>query len=686
MKRPWQIWSLFALCLAMVLPGMIWLTYKAIQLDRAEALAQQHADLEETIGSALWQMDTELTRLLAVEIARPSSFYRPLPSAADTGKAESQAATRGPIQPSPYVHLHFEIRPDGQWSSPQCSEPQPIEIAQDDDASQQSRHGSHDRLQDLAQSVRYEDLIGRLPRQNLETEWLAQNVQSLNTGLLVPQNKVFQNTFDLPDVRQQLDAQRIEPTDGEFDEPLQQAAAPGANPYLLARNQRIQQRRGNELQNRDEALQAAAQQAFVDNYFNTARTAPPEPAVLGVSQPLWSGSRLLLARRVETGGEIVIQGCWLDWPKIKAALLQRIEPILPGADLEPVRDSRQVRFSRVLATLPVQLIAPDTLPPLEPWSSLEGGETASLAGRDGTVPLLSQPLPGGEQNGTGTFETADSPGFSPFRLGASPIFSQPLRVSLWVAWGFFALATLALAVLLRGVVTLSERRAAFVSAVTHELRTPLTTFRMYAEMLAEGMVADEGQRGVYLQTLKVEADRLTHLVENVLQYARLERGSQGKRRETIRLGDLLQRIEPRLRERAEQADMTIVIEADAAERQIQIATDPAAIEQILFNLVDNACKYARASDDRRIHCRVQADSRNVRIEVRDHGPGISGAEMRRLFQPFSKSAQAAANSAPGVGLGLALSRRLANQLDGRLVVGRSNGPGATFMLQLPRPA
>jgi signal transduction histidine kinase len=255
-----------------------------------------------------------------------------------------------------------------------------------------------------------------------------------------------------------------------------------------------------------------------------------------------------------------------------------------------------------------------------------------------------------------------------------------------VAWGFFSLATLALAVLLRGVVTLSERRAAFVSAVTHELRTPLTTFRMYAEMLAEGMVADEAQRGVYLQTLKVEADRLTHLVENVLQYARLERGSQGKRRETIRLGDLLQRIEPRLRERAEQADMTIVIEADTAERQIQIATDPAAIEQILFNLVDNACKYARASDDRRIHCRVEADSRNVRIEVRDHGPGISGAEMRRLFQPFSKSAQAAANSAPGVGLGLALSRRLANQLDGRLVVGRSNSPGATFMLQLPRPA
>ncbi len=75
--------------------------------------------------------------------------------------------------------------------------------------------------------------------------------------------------------------------------------------------------------------------------------------------------------------------------------------------------------------------------------------------------------------------------------------------------------------MLRGVLALSERRASFVSAVTHELRSPLTTFRMYAEMLAEGMVRDEQQRDRYLSTLRQEADRLSHLVDNVLQYARL---------------------------------------------------------------------------------------------------------------------------------------------------------------------
>ena len=77
--------------------------------------------------------------------------------------------------------------------------------------------------------------------------------------------------------------------------------------------------------------------------------------------------------------------------------------------------------------------------------------------------------------------------------------------------------------------SLSERRGAFVSAVTHELRTPLTTLRMYTEMLADGMVPDEPRRRSYLQTLRAEADRLGHLVENVLAYSRLERNRRGLR-------------------------------------------------------------------------------------------------------------------------------------------------------------
>ena len=230
---------------------------------------------------------------------------------------------------------------------------------------------------------------------------------------------------------------------------------------------------------------------------------------------------------------------------------------------------------------------------------------------------------------------------------------------------------------------LSERRAAFVSAVTHELRSPLTTFRMYAEMLAEGMVRDEQQRRTYLETLRVEADRLSHLVDNVLQYARLERGRAGRRPVAIELERLMQQVTERLPQRAKQAGMVLHESPPPADNQHQVWTDPAAVEQILFNLVDNACKYAATATDRRVHLHWSLGNRVVQVRVSDHGPGISVAQSRKLFQPFSKTDQEAAQSAPGIGLGLALCQRLAQDVGGRLIHLPENGSGAVFLLELP---
>jgi signal transduction histidine kinase len=210
-------------------------------------------------------------------------------------------------------------------------------------------------------------------------------------------------------------------------------------------------------------------------------------------------------------------------------------------------------------------------------------------------------------------------------------------------------------------------------------------------MLAGGMVPEADQRQRYLDTLRVEADRLAHLVENVLQYARLERGRPGKRREEVSLASLLDRCESRLAERAAQAEMKLIVEATDADRDSTLATDSAAVEQILFNLVDNACKYAAASADKRIHLEIaalsswrRASQRGcVRLIVRDHGPGISRAGRKKLFQPFSKSVHEAASTAPGVGLGLALCRRLAADLGGRLDLESPADGGAAFVLTLP---
>jgi signal transduction histidine kinase len=311
-------------------------------------------------------------------------------------------------------------------------------------------------------------------------------------------------------------------------------------------------------------------------------------------------------------------------------LLEAVKDLLPAASLEPLKGNAIDPQARMLAALPVHVVP--------------SPNRTSLAG-----PAL------------------------------------PILFALVLAWACMILATLAVAVLLRGALSLSERRGAFVSAVTHELRTPLTTFKMYSEMLAEGMVPEESKRREYLATLCSEANRLSHLVENVLAYARLERGSARSRVEQISLPDLIARVKPRLEQRAAQAGLTLAEDADHRALATVVHVDVAAVEQILFNLVDNACKYAApTATERIIHLEALPENgRFAMLRVRDHGQGITAEGARRLFKPFSKSAHEAAHTAPGVGLGLALCQRLSRSMGGDLRLVRSAGCGACFELCLP---
>jgi K+-sensing histidine kinase KdpD len=144
--------------------------------------------------------------------------------------------------------------------------------------------------------------------------------------------------------------------------------------------------------------------------------------------------------------------------------------------------------------------------------------------------------------------------------------------------------------------------------------------------------------------------------------------------------DLIGRFEERLRDRASQVDMELSVELTEEQGAIPIHVDPSAVEQILFNLVDNACKYAIDAEEKTIHLRAERKGKNVEIGVSDHGPGIRGETRRSLFTAFSKSAHEAANSAPGVGLGLALSRRLARSMKGDLRYDDNHAEGARFVI------
>jgi signal transduction histidine kinase len=317
----------------------------------------------------------------------------------------------------------------------------------------------------------------------------------------------------------------------------------------------------------------------------------------------------------------------LRWPEIRQSLLENVRDLLPAAELMPSDGYGEDKQRRMLAAIPARL-APGSLP----------------------INVMQ--------------------------------FDSPIRMTLLVAWICVIIGSGAVALLLWGAISLSERRGAFVSAVTHELRTPLTTLSMYSEMLEQGMVQDESRKQQYLTTLRAEANRLGHLVENVLAYSRIERGRADGRIQTIPIPELIDAVKERLGERARQAGMQLAIELPADASAMAVKADASAVEQILFNLVDNAGKYASSAKDRRIHLSAQANGSAAMIRLADHGPGISRAESRKLFRPFSKSAREAANSAPGVGLGLALSRRLARQMKGDLKLEDTNG-GASFVLTLP---
>ena len=116
---------------------------------------------------------------------------------------------------------------------------------------------------------------------------------------------------------------------------------------------------------------------------------------------------------------------------------------------------------------------------------------------------------------------------------------------------------------------------------------------------------------------------------------------------------------------------------------MEIKTRPVMVEQVLFNLVDNACKYGKPSTTGEIELRLRLTNGRLAMEVSDGGPGVDVGERGRMFQPFHKSDLEAANSEPGVGLGLALCKRMAISLGGKLAYRENESGGATFELLLP---
>ncbi len=249
------------------------------------------------------------------------------------------------------------------------------------------------------------------------------------------------------------------------------------------------------------------------------------------------------------------------------------------------------------------------------------------------------------------------------------------------------LVGLSFAVILIGVVLLiyastkesrlNMLRSEFVANVSHELKTPLSVVRMFAEMLLTKRVASPEKEQQYLEIILRESERLTALIENVLDFSAIERGKQSYQ---MREGDLAEVVGRaidafRFRLEREGVDLSVEVAADLP----PVRFDEQAILLSIMNLLDNAVKYG---DKTAVEVSVERGRRHVYVRVRDHGPGIPAGETRRVFERFYR-VRRAGESTRGSGIGLSLVKRIVEAHGGKAWAENHEGGGALVSISLP---
>lgn len=225
----------------------------------------------------------------------------------------------------------------------------------------------------------------------------------------------------------------------------------------------------------------------------------------------------------------------------------------------------------------------------------------------------------------------------------------------------------------------ARRKTSFVSNVSHELKTPLTTIRMYAELLGEGSIREEAKRERYLQVIVSESQRLTRLVNNVLDFSRLEQRSKHYHLTALPLAEILQQVLDGQGMRLQQAHLKLVTCIADGSKMVQADRD--AVEQVLLNLIDNAIKYAAQGGE--LVVELQWTDKAAEVLIQDRGPGVPDSHQQRIFEQFHRVDNDLTNHRSGCGLGLSIARRLLQDMHGSLRYCPRDGGGACFVMTLP---
>jgi signal transduction histidine kinase len=226
---------------------------------------------------------------------------------------------------------------------------------------------------------------------------------------------------------------------------------------------------------------------------------------------------------------------------------------------------------------------------------------------------------------------------------------------------------------------LAEMRSQFVSSVSHELKTPLTSIRMFAETLRLGRSKDRAMQDEYLDTIVNESRRLTRLLNDVLDFSKIEKGKRVYKMEPASLPEIIRTAARTMEYPLSQQDFKLHVRIEDEMPDIRVDGD--AIEQALLNLLSNAMKYS--GDSRDIELKLEKKEDQAVIHVADRGIGIDPQEQKKIFNKFYRVPSAENERTAGTGLGLSLVAHIVEAHGGRLKIESTKGQGSVFSIYLP---
>ena len=365
---------------------------------------------------------------------------------------------------------------------------------------------------------------------------------------------------------------------------------------------------------------------------------------------------------------------WLPWlAEGRMHLLGWVQPG-GGGEVRGVEVEMAALVSRLSGAMPAELAVDEGYALRDDKGRVlhqSGTIPEAMVAPAARVPLSTTLLPGWEVVAFQAYAATDSSGSGFMLIGL-------------LLTGILVTAILAGGSLLLWQARRSEadavQKTSFVANVSHEFKTPLTTIRLYSELLEEGRVPEGERRREYLKTIGRETQRLARLVNNVLDFSRLEQGRKKYQREQIDLtavvAQLLDAHGPRI------AEAGLELKRELPVAPVLVITDRDAIEQIVLNLLDNACKYAASGREVLVVLGPRAGG-GAELHVCDRGPGVPVSHRDLIFEKFHRVDDTLTAEKGGAGLGLSIARQLARGLGGDLRFVARNGGGAEFVLELP---